>query len=171
MFQIHEIVIHPTAGACKIQDIRLEKFSGKPERYYVLTPLNDTLKSKIFVPVAGDKVALRKPVSKAQIDAILDHVHRLPSLWVADAAQRAAAFDEILKAQDHERTLKMIGELIEHRQKALRERKNRVKATNGCCRKQKKGCRASFPTRLASMRRQRSVTLWNVWAEPLLSVG
>ena len=92
MFQIHEIVIHPTAGACKIQDIRLEKFSGKP-------------------------------VSKAQIDAILDHVHRLPSLWVADATQRAAAFDEILKAQDHERTLKMIGELIEHRQKALKERK------------------------------------------------
>ncbi len=123
MFQIHEIVIHPTAGACKIQDIRSEKFTGTPERYYVLTPLNDTLKSKIFVPVAGDKVALRKPVSKAQIDAILDHVHRLPSLWVADATQRAAAFDEILKAQDHERTLKMIGELIEHRQKALKERK------------------------------------------------
>ena len=67
MFEIGNIVMHPSAGVCCIEDIREEKLTDKKRMYYIMHPLSDQKKSTLYVPVDTDKLRLRKLMSKEEI--------------------------------------------------------------------------------------------------------
>ncbi|MBQ6092821.1 MAG: CarD family transcriptional regulator, partial [Clostridia bacterium] len=64
MFQAGDTVVHPFAGVCRVLDIRNERFGDRPQLYYVIASTQDKGGNRIYVPVDGGKILLRRPLSK-----------------------------------------------------------------------------------------------------------
>ena len=116
MFQTGDTVMHPTAGVCRILDIRTEKFGGALRLYYVMQPVYDGANSRLFVPVDSDKVALRRLLSAQQIDAILSQVPSAAVAWPEDERVRTETFSSLLRSGNHAAIVKMIALLFEHKE-------------------------------------------------------
>ena len=127
MFHTGDIVMHPTAGVCEVQDVRQERFEQKAQTYYILVPCNEKIRSRIFVPVNSDRVHLRTPLQKAQVDALLRETATAAPLWYEDEKERSERFSDILKTGDHAGILKVISALLtEEKRKNAEHKKLRV---------------------------------------------
>ena len=122
MFKIDEIIIHPSSGVCRIVDIRTERFSSAPEKYYVLLPIYATAPTKIFVPVFGEKIKLRYPLSKEEVLSVIEKSSSIDSQWIENDKQRSEFFNEVLSEKDPAKIISIICEL---------HKKRREKALNG----------------------------------------
>ncbi|MBO5294963.1 MAG: CarD family transcriptional regulator [Clostridia bacterium] len=82
MFLREEYVFHELEGICKIVDIQVAPLEGMPadRRYYIITPLQNS-NSVIYVPVDSDRVFLRRLLSRAEAEELLD---RIPFVRVID---------------------------------------------------------------------------------------
>ncbi len=118
MFKVEEIIVHPSAGVCKICDIRFERFGMINEKYYVLSPVYSTAPTKIYVPVSGERVKLRYPLSKDEISSAIENSVEIGDQWLDDDKQRGERFSNILKAKEPTAVIEMICEL--HRKKRER---------------------------------------------------
>ncbi|MBQ5969197.1 MAG: CarD family transcriptional regulator [Clostridia bacterium] len=123
MFQINDIVIHPTAGVCKVKDIRHERFEKQAQNYYLLVPVGEKIETRIFVPVSSDRIKLRRPLQKAQIDTLLLNAGAAPALWYKDDKEREEKFDAILKSGNHAAILNVIGALLSESHRRTAENK------------------------------------------------
>ena len=123
MFQIRDTVMHPTAGVCKITDIRKEKFGDALRLYYVMQPVYDGANSRLFVPVDSDKVALRRLLSASQIDAILASVPTAKDRWSADERERTETFASLLRTGDHAAIVKMIAQMFRYKEQLQKKGK------------------------------------------------
>ena len=115
MFQSGDTVMHPTAGVCRIQEIRTEKFTGTPLLYYVMQPVYDGANSKLYVPVDGERIGLRGLLTSAQIDEILKRVPLVETPWSEDERERSELFSSLLRTGDHAMIVKMIAQLYAYR--------------------------------------------------------
>ena len=113
MFQTGDTVMHPTAGVCRIIDIRRENFSGELLPYYVITPVYDGVNSRLFVPVDSDKIVLRRLLSASQIDAILASVPTAKDRWSAS----------LLRTGDHAAIVKMIAQMFRYKEQLQKKGK------------------------------------------------
>ena len=121
MFQILDTVVHPFSGVCQIRDIRKEKFGDHPELYYVLVPLKEKGSNLIYVPVDSEKIRLRKPLTKREIQSILRSVASAEVEWQHNDKNRAEQFSLLLREGSHAQIIKMIALLHqwkEERQKS-----------------------------------------------------
>jgi len=123
MFQVMDTVVHPTAGICRIRDIRKEKFGDSPMLYYVMTPLGDKGSNQIFTPVDSDKIALRLPLKKEDVTAILHDVPDAEIPWDADEKQRDALLWPLLRSGTHAQIIQMIVKL--HQLRELRKQEGK----------------------------------------------
>jgi len=119
MFQIGEIIVHPNSGVCEISDIRFERFSGSSEKYYVLSPAFSTASTKIYVPVSGNKVILRYPLSTEQVLSALSNATQSEFQWIDDEKQRMESFDSILKEKNPTQIIEMICALHKNKKERL----------------------------------------------------
>lgn len=112
MFQIGEIVAYGATGVCTIEDIRLMSMSRsgvKKQEYYVLKPMA-TPTCLTYVPVSSPMTErMRRVLSAAQIDAMLDAIREQRIDWIEDARQRAEVFGTIVSGGLSERLLLLIG--------------------------------------------------------------
>ena len=123
MFQTGDTVMHPTAGVCRIIDIRRENFSGELLPYYVITPVYDGVNSRLFVPVDSDKIVLRRLLSASQIDAILASVPTAKDCWSADERERTETFASLLRTGDHAAIVKMIAQMFRYKEQLQKKGK------------------------------------------------
>ena len=123
MFRVQDIVMHPTEGVCRVTDLCEEMFSGEKQLYYVLIPLRDSVKSKIYVPVNGEMIHLRRLLSKAEIRAVLARVPQLDVVWSDSERERAEQFNETLRSGDHARIIQMIALLHQYKEQQQSARK------------------------------------------------
>lgn len=118
MFSINEIVVHPNSGVCKISDIRTERFASSAEKYYVLQPIYSPSTTRIFVPVSGDKIKLRHPLSKQEVISAIDCSLSVKSQWLEDEKKRSERFSAVLSEKEPTKIIEIICEL--HKNKAQR---------------------------------------------------
>ena len=111
MFEINDTVVHPSAGICRICDIRFERFGVTNEKYYILSPLYSSVATKIYVPVLGNKIALRYPLSKEQLDFAIENSLGLDKQWIDDDKTRNEKFNTILRNKNASEIIEMICEL------------------------------------------------------------
>ena len=98
MFQIGEVVIHKSAGACFVKDIITEDFGGGLQDYYYLRPKfeNNTNKNlEIYLPVDKEQDYIRKPLSKEKVELLIDSIPTMEKIWENDAKKRKQLFEEI----------------------------------------------------------------------------
>lgn len=98
MYQKNDLIVHQSAGVCRVKDTTMMAFSkgGEKQLYYVLEPLREG--GVLYSPVNSDKVFLRRALTREQALALIDTI---PSI-------DAQAF--------HTRSLQ---ELSEHYQQAI----------------------------------------------------
>ncbi len=120
MFQVLDAVVHPFLGMCQIRDIRTEKFGDHPELYYVLVPLKEKGSNLIYVPVDSEKICLRKPLSKQEIQSVLRSVASAEVTWTESEKSRAEQFSLLLREGSLARVIKMIALL--HQWKEARQK-------------------------------------------------
>lgn len=99
MFNVGEAVIYGNTGVCMIEDIRLEDFLGKKERYYILKPIY-TKGSTIFCPVENVKVTMRKTSTRDELDKALSCSDEPSVSWIENDQQRREHLSGILKKCD-----------------------------------------------------------------------
>jgi CarD family transcriptional regulator len=123
MFEITDIVIHPTSGICKIEDIREEAFGklGK-HTYYVLSPLYENNHTVIYIPVDGS-IELRKVLSKENIKDIIKRVNLNNQLWIENDHKRAEKFNNILRSGNQSQIIELIVEIYMKQEEKAKEGK------------------------------------------------
>lgn len=100
MYQIGTVVNHPTAGVCKIDDIRDKKFQDLAKRtYYILHPVSGN-KSTVYVPVDTQKVHLRKMMTRDEIIDLIGSTDVSIISWNEKANLRKAEYIELLRSDD-----------------------------------------------------------------------
>lgn len=120
MFRVRDTVMHPTEGVCRVTDLREEAFSVEKQLYYVLIPLRDGVKSKIYVPVNGEVIRLRRLLTKAEISAVLARVPELDDIWLDTDRERLERFGELLRSGDHARIIQIIERLHQYKEQQQR---------------------------------------------------
>ena len=124
MFEINDIILHPASGVCKIEDIREESFSKCDKKiYYVMHPINDHLKSTIFVPVDSEKVNLRAPLTEEEIIDMIEKSSDFAIKWIDNVHSRKTVFSQILYSEDNSKIISLIRKLNEKKEEVLEKGK------------------------------------------------
>lgn len=109
MYKTDEIIVHPSAGICKIEDIRKQKFSGTlAKEYYILTPVYESVKTTIYVPVDSDKITLRRPMKAETLDKAIKEAKNEKIGWIENDNQRYEAYLEVFHSGNQSKIISLI---------------------------------------------------------------
>ena len=104
-------ILYGTSGVCRIEDIREESFTGVTRSYYILCPLGDAGKSKIFVPTDNEAlVAMMHELLSPK--ALLELTQATPRIgaseWPQDGRARNKKCKELLASGDRTSLIALI---------------------------------------------------------------
>lgn len=119
MYKETDIVMHPSAGVCRIQAIREESFTKQARLYYVLRPMYENNSTTIYVPTDLDKIKLRRLLSREEIVELIHGVSLDTPLWIDNPNVRRDSFTELLHNGEHTVLIRLIAELHTHRKEAV----------------------------------------------------
>lgn len=109
MFQIGEIVIYGTSGACRINAVEKRELGDCVQECYVLKPVYDNSLT-IRVP-RNNEMLMAKMHPVITKDEVMDLIHEMPeteNCYDADMNARKLFYSDTLKSGDHHSLLKMI---------------------------------------------------------------
>jgi len=123
LYNIGDTVLHPTAGVCKITDIKSENFASLGlKEFYVLSPIYD--KGQIIhSPVDSEKIQLRKVLDEEEIYTLIHSISRSEPLWTDNDAMRKDIFMKTLKSGKHTKIIQLIIEICEKREEKIKSGK------------------------------------------------
>jgi len=108
MFKVNDYVIYSSIGVCKIVDIRKEKDINSNEiEHYILQPVYSN-KMTIKTPVDNHKVAMRKVITKDEVEALIESMPEMETIWIDDYRQRIESFKAALKTGECREWIKLI---------------------------------------------------------------
>lgn len=122
MVKIGDVVCHPNAGVCKVEDMVARDLPGMGTRdYYVLRPLYTTAATTVFTPVESDKIQLRVPMAREEVELVFARVPEETIPWELNDQRRHQQFSDILHSADAVQNIRMIVLLQqeEQRRKAM----------------------------------------------------
>lgn len=124
MFRVEEYVLHGTDGVCRVSDICPSPLGGEGE-YYLLEPVEGTSNAKIYTPVAGGKVKMRRIMTGEEARALIVQIPGLPPLDVDNEKKRKDVYRTILQTCDPAEYVRLIKTVYRRRQE-LAERKKKL---------------------------------------------
>ena len=121
-FQRGEYVVYSNAGVCLVEDVKHMKFSAQEKEriYYILQPVGNAA-STLYIPLDNEKLnaKLRKVLSKAEIDHILEEIREKKFDWEKDKKKRSEDFRKILKEKEQQEMLLMVSCIYMKKQELL----------------------------------------------------
>ena len=117
MFRVNDVILYSSQGVCEIVAIEEKIISGTKKTYYVLKSVNDN-GATIFAPTDNEIVLkkMRKLLSEAEINALIDSMPNKETVWIANEAERRECYKNILASGDHLELIKMIKAIYLHKQ-------------------------------------------------------
>jgi CarD family transcriptional regulator len=101
MFEVNDDVIYGTSGVCVVAEITASPFDKKDARtYYKLLSAEKPAGGFIYTPVDNDRIAMRRLLTKADANALLDTLQSLPSLEIPIEKQRKETYKQALAGGD-----------------------------------------------------------------------
>jgi CarD family transcriptional regulator len=116
MFEIGDMVVHPTHGAGRI--IALEQYpeTGAGAQYYKIEPLAPT-DLTVMVPVDNaERIGLRAAISEAEVDRLWAVLSSEPQTLPTDHNRRREMLESKLRRSDAYQTAEVVRDLIGRRQ-------------------------------------------------------
>lgn len=98
MYNVNDVVIHKSAGACVVAEIVTRDFGNGDNTYYLLKPKFPSVVNKaleIFLPVEREANFIRLPVSKNEALTLIRTIPSMERVWISDAKTRKQKFEEI----------------------------------------------------------------------------
>jgi len=126
MFRVNDVILYGSHGVCEIVDIEEKTISCAKKSYYVLKPVNDH-GATIFAPTDNEFILkkMRKLLSEAEINALIDSMPDEETAWIANEAERRECYKNILASGDQLELIKMIKAIYNHK-KELEANKKRL---------------------------------------------
>jgi len=117
MYKIGDLFIYGTSGACKIIEIKEEKFSTEVKTYYILAPVND-LKSTIFVPVDNEKLVskMKKILNEDELMSLIKSIPNMDNIWIENINIRREEYKKIINSNERTKILSLLKTLYERKQ-------------------------------------------------------
>ncbi|MGN0243929.1 MAG: CarD family transcriptional regulator [Lachnospiraceae bacterium] len=130
MFKIGDYIVYGLQGLCKVDNITTLEMNGvdKKKQYYVLSPLQSK-GSTIYTPTDSEKVKMRKALSKAEAEELLDEILNLDEIWIDNEKQREEQYKVALRSGDCRKWVSIIKTLYLRKQQRLSEGK-KITATD-----------------------------------------
>lgn len=107
MFQVGESIVCDHNGVCKVLDICEMPELKKGVLYYQLEPIYSK-GSRIFVPVDSNKLVMRKISSAEEVEALLDEIPSIETMWIANEKKREEQYREVARKYDCREWVKII---------------------------------------------------------------
>lgn len=121
MYQVGDVVRHPSAGVCEITEIREQCFGNlPPQQYYILKPLYAKAATTVYTPVDSPKVPLRKLLNEEELDRLLAQVPEHWLEWKENEQERHSQFSEILRSGNVVEAVRLIV-LLHYKEKERKE--------------------------------------------------
>lgn len=99
MFQKEEYVLHGMDGVCRVSDICPSPVGGEGE-YYLLEPVEGSSNSKIYTPVVGGKIKMRRIMTETEAEELIDRIPFITTLPVENEKQRKEVYRAAMQTCD-----------------------------------------------------------------------
>lgn len=122
MFEVGDNVVFGTDGVCTVEKVGPLEIEGvsKDKLYYTLVPFGNPNRSRIFAPVEGKRVVLRKVISRVEADRLIGSIGEIGRLPVEDERKREETYKKVLQGCDCAEIISLIKEIHARReQRAL----------------------------------------------------
>lgn len=108
MFSVGDTVSYGTQGICTIKEISEVEMGNVKNKYYILVPVYDQ-KATIYVPTDNQKLTdnMRRLLSPAEINKLIDVAAAQPMLWVENDPQRKEHCLAVIKSGDRTELMRL----------------------------------------------------------------
>ena len=109
MYQIGEIIIYGSNGACRVEKVGSVEMEGLPKEkiYYTLKPVYAN-GGTVFTPVDNQKVKMRPVLTAKEADELIKRIREIDILWVKDEKNREQIYKDAIRTCDCEDLIKII---------------------------------------------------------------
>ena len=109
MFKIGDYIVYGRNGICQVEDITYLDMNGadKERLYYVLLPMN-TRGNRVYSPVDGGKVKVRKALTREEADELIDEIPDLEQLWISNDKLREDQYKDAMRDCDCRQWVRII---------------------------------------------------------------
>lgn len=116
MFKVNDVIVYGSQGVCEIIGIDSKKIDGEIKKYFVLKPINNN-SATFYVPTWNKKAwcKVRKVMAKKEIDALIDSMPDIKSIWIANENERKEGYRRILASGDQTAIISMVQALFAHK--------------------------------------------------------
>ncbi len=117
MFDIGDYVVFGTDGVCTVEAVGSLDIEGvsKEKLYYTLAPVGKTGNNRIFAPVDGKRVVMRRVISLDEAKALIGRITEIEPLEVHDERKREEAYKAALTSCDCVQIVRLIKEIYRRR--------------------------------------------------------
>ena len=111
-----DAVVHVRDGVCIVKGVEEKTLvADEPCEYYILSPVYDP-GSRIYVPVDRGDTVLRKPLTKEEIESLIEQIPDMEIDWISDEKTRQRTLTQDVKSGSHEVLLGVITTLYRKRE-------------------------------------------------------
>jgi len=109
MFEKGSYVIYGGTGVCEVADVTTVDMDDIPKDrlYYVLKPYEKKT-GTIYTPVDGTKTVIRRIMTRAEAEALIDDMPNIENIWVSSERQREAHYKECIQSCQCRELVKII---------------------------------------------------------------
>lgn len=121
MFDVGELVVFGSDGVCQVESVGALDMAGisKDRIYYTLIPLGKNGNGRIYAPVDGKKVIIRRVISLEDANKLIDEIKHIDKLEITDEKKREETYKQVIHNCDLRDVVRLIKEI--HSRKEMRE--------------------------------------------------
>lgn len=116
IYSIGDKVMHPTAGACYVNDIISKTINKVKKEYYKLIPFVEE-NMLIYIPVINtSNIKMRRVMTEIEIDKMSLKIKESDTKWISDIKERQGLLESAIKSGDVFQLGKLIRMMLEREQ-------------------------------------------------------
>ncbi|MCR5520968.1 MAG: CarD family transcriptional regulator [Lachnospiraceae bacterium] len=118
MFDIGDYVVFGTDGVCRVEDVGALDMEGvsKDKLYYTLAPHGKSGNNRIFAPVEGKRVVMRKVITSEEAQKLINDITDIGRLEIRDEKKREETYKHVLQGCDCREIVSLIKEIYFRKQ-------------------------------------------------------
>ncbi|MCR5726049.1 MAG: CarD family transcriptional regulator [Lachnospiraceae bacterium] len=114
MFDVGEYVVFGIDGVCQVESIGSLDIDGisKDKLYYTLIPVGKNGNGKIYTPVDGTRITIRRVIDREGADKLINEIKDIDKLTVPDEKKREERYKQVIQNCDLREIIQLIKEIL-----------------------------------------------------------